>query len=483
MGWLGCKVPAMRPTSLRSLAPFALAVSLALSSTSAQADDVSIPFTVAKLANGMTVIMHEDHAVPIVTVNVTYRVGSRFEVARRTGFAHLFEHLMFMGTARAPTKVFDASMEAAGGWNNADTSEDRTEFYDVAPPTALPLLLWLEADRQRDLGPLMTQEKLDAQRDVVRNERRQTSENTPYGVVELRLPELLFPEGHPYHHPVIGSHEDLEAASVADVQAFFAQWYDPANATLVVAGDFDPKTTLPEVERLFSSTPSHGRPADPGVPAAFAPANGAPTTLTKVVRETVTDHVELPKIVMAWQSPPHYAPGDAELDLLGSVLTTGKASRLYHALVYEKKLAQSVDASQGSGTVGSRFVINILARPNVSLDKLEAAVDEELDKLRKTKVTDEELKRAENGVETGFVSRLESVRARASLLNDYQMELGDPGYTQKDLERYRKATPDDLKDVAARVLLPNARVILRVVPGAPAEAAPTSGAPFQGGKP
>ena len=461
----------MRPTSQRSLAACALALSCALSSPVAQADDVSIPFTVSKLANGMTVIMHEDHAVPIVTVNVTYRVGSRFEVAHRTGFAHLFEHLMFMGTARAPTKVFDASMEAAGGWNNADTSEDRTEFYDVAPPTALPLLLWLEADRQRDLGPLMTQEKLDAQRDVVRNERRQTSENTPYGVVELRLPELLFPEGHPYHHPVIGSHEDLEAARVADVQAFFAQWYDPANATLVVAGDFDPKATLPEVVRLFGGTPSHGRPADPGVPAAFLPASGAATTLTKVVRETVTDHVELPKVVMAWQSPPHYAPGDAELDLLGSVLTTGKASRLYHALVYEQKLAQNVESVQESGAVGSRFILSILARPGVSLDKLEAAVDKELDKVRQTKVSDEELARAKNGIETGFVSRLQSVRARALLLSEYQTSLGDPGYTQKDLERYRRATADDLKAAATRFLLPNARVILRVVPGGPPEQA------------
>jgi zinc protease len=463
---------------LRTLASafFACAALSSSLPTTAHADDVSIPFTSSKLPNGMTVILHEDHAIPIVAVNITYKVGSRFEVAHRTGFAHLFEHLMFMGTRRAPTKMFDAWMEAAGGWNNADTSEDRTEFYDVAPPTALPLLLWLEADRQRDLGPLMTQEKLDAQRDVVRNERRQTSENTPYGVVELRLPELLFPEGHPYHHPVIGSHEDLEAANVADVQAFFAKWYDPANASLVVAGDFDPKAALAEVTRLFGGTPSHGVPADPGVPAAAAPVGDSPTTLTKVVRETVSDHVELAKIVMAWQSPKHFAPGDAELDLIGSVLATGKASRLYHALVYEQKLAQSVDVAQESGAVGSRFLVSVLARPDVSLDKLEAAIDKELDKVRKTNVTDEELKRAENGVETGFIARLQSVRARASLLNDYQTMLGDPGYAQRDLDRYRHATAADLKAIAARVLLPDARVVLRVVPMSAAT-------PKEGGKP
>jgi len=454
----------------RSLASLALAASLAAAAVAvpapARADDVSIPFTSFKLPNGMTVILHEDHAVPIVAVNVTYRVGSRFEVAHRTGFAHLFEHLMFMGTRRAPTKMFDSWMETAGGWNNADTSEDRTEFYDVAPPTALPLLLWLEADRQRDLGPLMTQAKLDAQRDVVRNERRQTSENTPYGIVELRLPELLFPVGHPYHHPVIGSHEDLEAATVADVQAFFAEWYDPANASLVVAGDFDPKVAKADVERLFGTTTSHGVPPDPGIPPALAPIGDSATTLTTVVRETVTDHVELPKIVMAWQSPRHFAKGDAELDLLGSVLASGKASRLYHALVYEQKIAQSVEAVEESGAAGSRFVVSVLARPGVPLDKLEAAIDKELDKVQKTKVSDEELRRAENGVETGFVSRLQSVRARASLLNDYQTSLGDPGYTQKDLERYRHATADDLLATATHVLLPNARVVLRVVPAA-----------------
>lgn len=478
----------MRPRSLSHLASGARTLGVAaafayaaLAPAAARADDVSIPFTSSKLPNGMTVILHEDHSIPIVAVNVTYRVGSRFEAPHRTGFAHLFEHLMFMGTERAPTKMFDAWMEGAGGWNNADTSEDRTEFYDVAPPTALPLLLWLEADRQRDLGPLMKQEKLDAQRDVVRNERRQTTENQPYGVVELRLPELLFPESHPYHHPVIGSHEDLEAASVADVQAFFAQWYDPANASLVVAGDIDPAATLADITRLFGQNPSHGAPADPGVPAAATPAAGAPTTLTQVVRETVTDRVELPKIVMAWQSPKHFAPGDAELDLLASVLATGKASRLYHSLVYEQKLAQSVEAIEESGAVGSRFVVSVLARPNVSLDRLEAAIDREVGRLRTAKVTPEELSRAENGVETGFVSRLQSVKARASLLNSYQTELGDPGHTQKDLDRYRKATSDDLLATAARVLLPNARVVLRVVP--PSAPVPPAAAPKNGAKP
>ncbi|MCW5837911.1 MAG: insulinase family protein, partial [Labilithrix sp.] len=428
--------------------PRLLAAALALGASLAAAPapaDVSIPFTRSTLPNGMTVILHENHDVPLVVVNVSYGVGSRFEAPGRTGFAHLFEHLMFMGTRRVPTKAFDAWMEGAGGWNNAWTSNDRTDYYDVGPPTSLDLLLWMEADRLRDLGPLMTLEKLDAQREVVRNERRQTSENTPYGKVELRLPELLYPVGHPYHHPVIGSHADLEAATVDDVKAFFAKHYDPANASLVVAGDFDPVRTRARVEQLFGAIPSRGAPADPGAPGF----SDTKTTLTSVVRETIEDEVELEKIVMAWQSPRHFGPGDAELDLLSTALASGKASRLYKALVYEQKLAQSVEAEQESAELGSRFVVGVIARPGISLDRLEAALDKELEATKKTPMGDDELERAKNLVETGFVTRLESVRERASLLNMYQAETKDPGYAQKDLERYRAATKEGVRDVAA----------------------------------
>ncbi len=444
----------------RSLA-LALAAGAAASLVPASSRaDVAIPFTRTALPNGMVVILHEDHAVPTVVVNVSYNVGSRFEITRRTGFAHLFEHLMFMGTRRAPTKAFDAWMEAAGGWNNAWTSQDRTDYYDVGPPTSLDLLLWLEADRLRDLGPLMTLEKLDAQREVVKNERRQTSENTPYGKVELRLPELMYGKDHPYHHPVIGSHADLEAATVDDVKEFFAKHYDPANASIVVAGDFDSKRAKELVERWFGSIPSRGAVADPGAPGF----TDTKTTLTSVVRETIEDDVELPKVVMAWQSPKHFGPGDAELDLLATALATGKASRLYKSLVYDQKLAQTVGATQESSTLGSRFTVDVIARPGVSLDKLEAAIDKELDKLRKTPLADEELERAKNLVETSFVVRLEGVRERASLLNMYQAEVKDPGFAQKDLERYRRATKDQIRAAAETYVLPNARVVVRVVP-------------------
>ncbi|MCC6557341.1 MAG: insulinase family protein [Polyangiaceae bacterium] len=421
---------------------------------------LDVPFTKYTLPNGLTVILHEDHTLPLVAVNVLVKVGSRHEEARRTGFAHLFEHLMFMGTRRVPTKMFDAWMEAEGGWNNAWTSEDRTDYFEVAPAHALPLLLWLEADRFSSLADDMDKAKLDAQRDVVRNERRQTSENEPYGKVELRLPELLYPEGHPYHHPVIGSHEDLQAASVGDVTSFFKRWYVPNNASLVVAGDFDPAAARGMIERWFGGIPRG--PVSPAPPATAAQLKG-------VVRETIPDNVKLPKVVMAWHSPAHFAPGDAELDLLSVVLQEGKASRLYKALVYDKPIAQEVSATQNSSDLGSYFTVEAIARPGVSLEKLEEAIDAELARVRDKRVSQEELDRAKNQYETAFVARLQSTAARASLLNIYEATRGDPGYAEKDLQRYRGATAEALQRYAQTTLDPNARVILRVVPAADAK--------------
>ena len=438
----------------------ALGGAFAVTSVTAGAQDVQIPFTKSQGPNGMVVILSEDHAVPQVVVNVTYGVGSRMERTGRTGFAHLFEHLMFMGTRRAPTKAFDAWMEEAGGRNNAWTAEDRTDYFDIAPSTALPLLLWLEADRMRDLGPLIDQSKLDLQRDVVRNERRQSIENRPYGVEELTLPTLLWPETHPYHHPVIGSHEDLEAAGVADVKQFFATWYDPSDASLVVAGDFDPQRAKALIDKNFGSIPSQGKPVDPGAPGF----SDEKTTLTGLVRQTVADNVELAKVTIAWQSPHHFAPGDAELDLLASVLGQGKASRLYKSLVYDQKIAQEVSAAQESRVLGSDFVIDALVRPGIDPAKVEKALFDQVAKVREKEVSGEELERARNTYEMAFVDRLQSVEERASLLNMYQAETGDPGFVQRDLDRYRRATDKDLLAYAKKVLVPDAVVVLTIVP-------------------
>jgi predicted Zn-dependent peptidase len=246
---------------------------------------------------------------------------------------------MFMGTKRAPSKAFDEWMESAGGSNNAWTSTDFTDYHETGPSTLLPLFLWLEADRLETLGREIDQPKLDLQRDVVRNERRQTIENRPYGKVELRMPELMYPESHPYHHPVIGSHADLEAASVRDVRSFFEEHYVPSKAALVVAGDVRAGEVKDIVERYFGSIPKTAPDTKPPSPLA-------PPKLDKVVRETIEDKVEMTKIIIAFHSPAHFEPGDAELDLLASILSSGKTSRLYKSLVYDKALAQSVGATQ-----------------------------------------------------------------------------------------------------------------------------------------
>ncbi len=416
---------------------------------------IDIPFSKYKLPNGLVVILHEDHSLPLVVVNTVFKVGSRFEEPKRTGFAHLFEHLMFMGTKRVPPKMFDGWMEAAGGSNNAWTSTDRTDYYDLGPSNSLDLILWLEADRFASLADEMTQEKLDTQRGVVRNERRQRSENVPYVKADLRLPELLFPAGHPYHHPTIGSHEDLQAATVDDVKAFFRRWYVPNNASLVVAGDFDPNVVKPIIEKRFGPLRNTPVPAAPVV---------TKVKLDKVVRETMTDNVELGKIVMAWHSAPRYSQGDAELDLLSLIMTEGKVSRLYKALVYDQALAQEIYAYQNSQDSASYFGIDAIAQPGVPLDKLEAAIDAELKKILAEPVSAAELTRAQNQYETDFVSRLQSIHRRATTLNLYETFVGDPGFAEKDLDRYRSVTPASLLAIAKGTLDLNARVVIHIVP-------------------
>jgi len=274
------------------------------------------------------------------------------------------------------------------------------------------------------------------------------------------LPELVWPEGHPYHHPVIGSPEDLKAASVADVKQFFETWYDPANASLVVAGDFDTAQARQTIEGWFGTIPSHGKPVDPGAPGF----SDQKTTLSGVVRRTVPDDVELTKVTLAWQSPRHLGPGDAELDLLASVLSSGKASRLYKSLVYDQKIAQSVGALQRSQTLGSTFIVTAMVRPGIDPARVEKVLFDQVAAVRAQEVTADELQRARSAYEMAFVEGLQSVPGRAELLNDYQVETGDPGYVRRDLERYRKATAQDLLAYAKKVLLPDAVAVLTIVP-------------------
>jgi zinc protease len=408
-----------------------------------------------QLPNGLTVILHEDHRLPVATINLWYYVGSKDEVPGRSGFAHLFEHLMFMGTERVPGGDFDKIMEAGGGWNNATTSEDRTNYFSYGPANLLKTLLWLDADRLQDLGRKMTQEKLDKQREVVRNERRQSYETRPYGAAELRIPELMFPPGHPYHIPVIGTHQDLVAATVDDVKDFFAKYYVPCNASLVVAGDFQPAEIKPVIAELFGTLPRGSEPIHRDAP---------PVKLDRVVRSTLSDTVQFAKIYLVYHSPAAFQPGDAEMDLVAATLGDGLTSRLYQALVYENSLASEVTAYQESMLLGSLFSIEATAKPGVELDRLEQAIDEVLTAYRQSGPTPQELERHKAGIEFGTINRLQSVTAKADALNQYQFFFGEPNSFRRDLERYRRATVEDVQGWAQKVLTPDARLVLRVLP-------------------
>ncbi|MCO6438934.1 MAG: insulinase family protein [Phycisphaerae bacterium] len=407
------------------------------------------------LPNGMTVILHEDHSLPTACINTWYYVGSKDEADRRSGFAHLFEHLMFMGTERVPEGRFDQIMESYGGWNNASTSQDRTNYYSCGPAELLPVLLWLDADRLESLGKAMTQEKLDKQRDVVRNERRQSYENQPYAKAWLAVYEMMYPEEHPYHEPVIGTHEDLEAATVDDVKNFFATYYVPSNASLVVAGDFNKDDVKPLVEKLFGTLQ---RGSD------VVHKSADPVELDGVMTRTLTDNVQFPRTMMVYHSPAEFQPGDAEMDLVADILADGISSRLYQRLIYKDKLASDVSAFQASGLLGSLFFIQATAAPGVTLDQVETAADEVIAEFLREGPTSEELERQKSRREFSFVSRLESLLARADALNKYQFFFDEPDSFKVDLDRYRTVSRNSAIMWARKVLTPDARLILRVVP-------------------
>jgi predicted Zn-dependent peptidase len=410
------------------------------------------------LPNGMTVILHVDHALPTAGVNLWYRVGARNEPPRRSGFAHLFEHLMFMGTRRVPGSGFDDLMESAGGSNNASTSLDRTNYFSSGPSSLLPTLLWLDADRLEALGPTMTKEKLDLQRDVVRNEIRPQVENRPYGRAYERSYQMLYPAGHPYHNSVYGTHEDLEAAGVNDVKDFFSTFYTPDNCSLVVAGDFDPAKIRPLVAELFGTLP-RGRPAPyPKV---------APAKLDGVARATMLDKVQLPMVEFDYHSPAWFADGDAEMDLVSAILGDGHDGRLYRRLVMQDQVATSVSVSQDSAALGSVLRVQVFAKPDADLTRVEAAIDEELARISDAGPDEEEVRRRAATTELGIVRSLQDVRARADRLNTYEYVFGNPDSLERDLDRYRKATRHGVRDWAKRVLTPDARVVLRVLPEKP----------------
>jgi zinc protease len=415
---------------------------------------IDIPHEQYQLENGLNVILHHDDSLPQVVVNLWYGVGSKDEEMGRSGFAHLFEHLMFMGTVNLPGSGFDERMEAYGGWNNAWTSTDATDYYEAGPSNLLETFLWMESDRMRDLARAMTQEKLDLQRDVVRNERRQSVEDTPYGIIWEAMSPALYPEDHPYGHTVIGTHEDLQAATVDDVVRFFNTWYVPNNASLVVAGDFDTGQARQWIDTYFGSIPQGSLPERSKPEPRVGPQ--------KAVVET-TDNVQIPLTLIAWHTAAAFEPGDAALDVLASILGEGRSSRLYADLVTEKGQALEVSAWQYSQLLSGIFAVSGKPAEGVTVEELETSLQAHLQTIADEGPTAEELERVRNQLEVQFISQLEGLDQRASALNRYHFLTGNPDYADEDLQRYRNLSAEDIKKAAASLTQGNS-CILRVRP-------------------
>ncbi|MCZ6759936.1 MAG: pitrilysin family protein [Gemmatimonadetes bacterium] len=434
---------------------FVLAVSA--SPMRAQESGIDVPYTSFYLPNGLNVILHEDHTTPTVSVNMWYNVGSGREVPGRSGFAHLFEHIMFEGSGHVPEGMFDEWLEAAGGNNNGSTTSDRTNYWIDIPTNALDLALFLESDRMGYLLDVVTPESVDGQRDVVKNERRQSYENRPYGMAFIELYRNLFSADHPYSWPTIGSMEDLSAASFEDVVNFFRAYYGPNNASLSIAGDIDVEDVRQRVEHWFSDVES-----GPPVP----PLDGPAAFLNEDRRITLEDRVQLPRLYMCWLSPAVFTPGDAELDVAASILATGKNSRLYRRLVYDLEIAQDVSAFQASRRLDSFFCVIATARSGHSLTEIETVLQEELNTLQSETPSDREVEGAVNRYESSFLNSLERIGGfggKADRLNRYYTFTGNPDFFSEDLARYRSLSPNDISSVARRIFR-GGRVILSVVP-------------------
>lgn len=448
------------PSLLRIGIVTALAAALIapLDARQGPAPRLAVPYREFTLPNGLHVIMHRDTSAPVVAVNVWYHVGSGSEKPGRTGFAHLFEHLMFEGSKNVPEGAFDSWLEGAGADNNGSTSTDRTNYYIDGPANALELMLFLDSDRMGYLLDTMSPARVDGQRDVVKNERRQSIENRPYGIPELELDSMLFPKGHPYSWSTIGSMEDLSAASHEDVQEFFRTFYAPNNASLVIAGDIDYDRTKALVEKWFGEIP-RGQPVMPVAPP--------PAMLTEVTKKTMTDRVQLPRLYLAWLTPAAYRPGDAALDIVASLLSGGKNSRLYKRLVYELQIAQDVQAYQQSQALGSSFFVVTTARPGKDLGEIQRVIDEEIERLAATPPEPRELERVKNQIEATFLRRAERVGGffgKADQLNSYYTATGTPDYFEEDLARYRALDAADISSAVSSYLPRGRRVELTVLP-------------------
>ena len=426
----------------------------------AMADDPKIAFEKYKLANGLEVILAPDQSVPLVAVNVWYHVGSGDEVVGRSGFAHLFEHMMFQGSKNLCAafkasdmcdKHFEVLRKIGADEVNGTTNPDRTNYYEVVPSNQLEAALWLESDRMAYMLDLLDKKALDNQIDVVRNERRQRYDNVPYGKSRFVLSEALYPEGHPYRYMTIGKHEDLTAASVEDVKAFFKTWYVPSNATLAIVGDFDSAEGKKLVEKWFGSLPASKRPVSRKVPAPKQQG------VTKTVDDTFAKQRQ---ITFAWHSPAAYADGDAELDIVGNALAAEGRGSLYKSLVYDKQLATRVSAGQGGSGFSGTFSITVTLRSDADAAAVQQIVMDEVKRLAKDTISDKEIARVVASNEAWAIRGLENVNSRANALQGWNHYLGDPGKLTWDLDRYRNTNAEKVRATVAKYLVPAQTVVV-----------------------
>ncbi len=424
---------------------------------------VPFPFHQERLDNGLTLLVQEDHRTPVVAVHLMYHVGSKDERPGRTGFAHLFEHLLFQGSEHVPKGQHFRHVQNAGGTLNGSTWFDRTNYFEVLPASQLELALWLESDRMGWFLPSITREKLDNQRDVVKNERRQAYENRPYGLAFETVLETAFPEGHPYRHPTIGYMEDLDAADLEDVREFFRRYYGPDNAVLVIAGDVETGRAVELAGKWFGGIPGRGRPPEVEVPDVGEPGER---------RAEIEDRVQVPRVYLMHHAPSFNDEGFEASDVLSSVLADGKSSRLHHRLIYEERVAGEVTSFVWPTEATGMLWTVATARPGVPADELEASVRGVLDDLRDGGVEGDEVAGARNRARRSLVRRVNDVGGRADTLAHAFTLRGDPGYLNRAFGRYAAVERSDVESAAREILRPERLTVVRVVPEDGGEGAP-----------
>ncbi len=427
------------------------------------AQDPTIPFEKYTLPNGLTVILSEDHRLPQVAVDIWYHVAAANQVPGKSGFAHLFEHmLLFAGTKHLglePFKILESAGASAGRMANGTTSEDLTNYFEILPSSELPTALWVESDRMGFLLDTLDEKKLNVQRDVVSNERRQSYENRAYGTAELRTCDVFYPKPHPYYDCVIGTIAEIQSASLDDLRGFFRQFYGPNNASIAIVGNFDPATAKALVAQYFGPIPRGPDVVRPDIPQPQLPG---------VVKETLNDQVaKIPQLRLAWVGVKMFDPDEPAGDVLVRILAGGKASRLYQELVQKRQIAADVDADNETQGLGGVFVVQATVKEGHQTAELAPVIEQILDDVRQNGVTRDEVERAQRVILAGKLRALERIGGfggKADVLNNYQTFLGDPGYLPKDLARYRAVTPEAVKAFANKYLLKDHRLILDIQP-------------------